>query len=52
VPRDRARRVGGPARSRRKRPKPSFQARERPLKGRGWVHLDLYTNNRDGEVSG
>ncbi len=33
-----------------KGPNLSFQAREQPPKGRGWVHLDLYTNNRDGEV--
>jgi catechol 2,3-dioxygenase-like lactoylglutathione lyase family enzyme len=33
-----------------KGPNLSFQARERPRKNRGWIHLDLYTNKRDEEV--
>lgn len=31
-------------------PNLSFQARARPRKGRNWVHLDLYTTDRDAEV--
>ena len=31
-------------------PNLSFQARDRRPKGRGWLHLDLYTEKRDEEV--
>lgn len=34
----------------RRGPNLSFQARERPAARRSWLHLDLYTNNRDREV--
>jgi hypothetical protein len=33
-----------------KGPNLSFQARERRPRHRSWVHLDLYTSNRDNEV--
>jgi catechol 2,3-dioxygenase-like lactoylglutathione lyase family enzyme len=33
-----------------KGPNLSFQAREQRRKNRSWLHLDLYTNDRDGEV--
>jgi len=31
-------------------PNLSLQARERPAGRRSWLHLDLYTDDRDGEV--
>ena len=31
-------------------PNLSFQAREHPRRVRNWIHLDLYTNDRDAEV--
>ncbi len=31
-------------------PNMSFQAREQRRKSRSWLHLDLYTDNRDAEV--
>jgi catechol 2,3-dioxygenase-like lactoylglutathione lyase family enzyme len=31
-------------------PNLSFQARDRPRKGRGWIHLDLYTADGQSEV--
>src|SRR6266545_915313 len=33
-----------------KGPNVSFQARGRRPERRSWLHLDLYTNDRDGEV--
>ncbi len=33
-----------------KGPNLSFQARDRRPKSRSWLHLDLYTNDRAGEV--
>ena len=31
-------------------PNLSFQAREAPAPSRSWLHLDLYTNDQEGEV--
>jgi len=31
-------------------PNLSLQARDRPAGRRSWLHLDLYTDDRDGEV--
>jgi catechol 2,3-dioxygenase-like lactoylglutathione lyase family enzyme len=31
-------------------PNMSFQARESPAPSRGWLHLDLYTNDQEREV--
>jgi catechol 2,3-dioxygenase-like lactoylglutathione lyase family enzyme len=31
-------------------PNLSFQKREKKRETRGWIHLDLYTNNQKGEV--
>lgn len=31
-------------------PNVSFQRRDRPAPARGWLHLDLYTTDRQGEV--
>ena len=31
-------------------PNVSLQARDRYPRGRSWIHLDLYTSNRDDEV--
>lgn len=33
-----------------KGPNLSFQARDKPAGRRSWLHLDLYTNDQEGEV--
>jgi catechol 2,3-dioxygenase-like lactoylglutathione lyase family enzyme len=35
----------------RKGPNLSLQARDAPPPRRSWLHLDLYTNNQEGEVN-
>lgn len=32
-------------------PNLSFHGRDRPRRNRSWLHLDLYTSDRDGEVA-